>query len=176
MPPCNIGQAACATVASHDISKPVIISDSYQLHLEDASSICANPTIELIKAATERISGDKHVGALLSIGGKFSRTRNSTDTRSYEAIEASAKSVHSHLWEHLSSSNIYFRFVVPYKSFLGSQDETLRNNILHYMDEGAVDELVHKLVTSSILGKIGRPLSTLCKYLKYCPFSYSHKI
>jgi hypothetical protein len=176
MPPCNIGQAACATVASHDISKPVIISDSYQLHLEDASSICANPTIELIKAATERISGDKHVGALVSIGGEFSGTRNSNDTRNYEGIEANAKSLHSHLSGHLSSSNIYFRFVVPYKYFIGGQDETLRNNVLHYMDEGAVDELVHKLVTSSILGKIGRPLSTLCKYLKYWSSSYSHNI
>jgi tetratricopeptide (TPR) repeat protein len=170
MPPCSVVQAGCAAVASRDAAKPVIISDSYQLHLEDASSICVNPVMELIKAATEKIGREKCVSALVSIGGHFLGALDSKDAQKYKAMEASAKAVHSQLRQGLSNSTIYSRFELPYKALIGSQDDSLRNSVLDYIDEDAVDKLVHKLITSSLLGKTRQSLSELCEYCKHSRF------
>jgi tetratricopeptide (TPR) repeat protein len=164
MPSCSIVEAGCAAIASRDISGPVTISDSYQLHLDDASPICANPAIELVEAAIERISREKKVGAFISIEGQFTGFCGSNDRRRHELMRNDAEKVHSHFRRCLGSSNVYFRFSPRYNSFIGVQDRGLRENVLAYMREDTVRQLVHKLVSSSLLGKNGRLLSAFCKY------------
>lgn len=151
---CSILQAACASIASHDLFFPITIGVGHRrVVLASAIVGYANPTKVLLREAEEVFGAEAEVATMLSIGAGGTLVSVVDGVDKGVGISdgllrgiLSSKQVHEDVQMRLGETRVYFRLNVDHE--LCTEPELISAHISDYLNERAVSARLDEAIKS----------------------------
>jgi hypothetical protein len=156
-PKCTILQAACATIASYEVYKPVVLGKgSEEVIYNDATVGYANPTNEAFKEAERLFGKEGIVATILSVGAGKPELRPSEANEESDGLNSLLKRVitdteriHNDIQSRFRELGIYFRFNVERIHPIDKDSgRATKAHTTEYLKEEIINQKLDEAVTS----------------------------